>query len=32
MVYFVVVMLVAAQKEMSIYYIAEAAWKPNSKK
>lgn len=32
MIYFIVVMLVATQKEMSIYYITEAAREPNSKK
>jgi len=32
MVCFVVIMLVATQKEMSIYYIAEAAREPNCKK
>jgi len=32
MVYFVVMVLVATQEEMSIYYITEAAREPNCKK
>ena len=32
MMYFVVMMLVTTQKEMSIYYITEAAREPNCKK
>jgi hypothetical protein len=32
MVDFIVMMLVTTQKEMSIYYIAEAAREPNCKK